>query len=137
MQLKTLDLSGRHVKLSAAQTVLRRIPQVSYRMIRDPGLLVNSDKSKVLRQKYAFTVMNLLKEGHRIVNVDESNLDTLTFLRYGWQRKDLRATGLTKQLGARLTLIAAIDSDGRLWYTLSHSSGTGHSFSLFLQYLAE
>ena len=32
----------------------------------------------------------------RIVNVDESNLDTLSFLRYGWQRKDLRATGLTK-----------------------------------------
>lgn len=137
MQLRTLDLSGRKVPLGTVNTVLRTISSVSWRKIRDPGLLVNTDRSKVLRQQHAFILLNLLNEKRRIINIDESSFDSTTFARYGWQLKDARSSGVVKPLGARITMIAAIDTEGCLWYSISHGTNTGATFSSFLYYLSE
>ena len=50
VQLRTLDLSGRKVSLGTTRKILKSTPGLSWRKLRDPGILVNTDRSKVLRQ---------------------------------------------------------------------------------------
>jgi len=57
---------------------------MSYKKIKSVALHANSDKNRILRQRFAIELVNLLNAGKRIINVDESWLGMTDFRRQKW-----------------------------------------------------
>ena len=66
-------------------------------------------------------MIQLLKQGKRILNVDESWLNDNHYHRRMWAPPGTPASSTSKQMSPRLSLIAALDSDGRVFYALTHA----------------
>ena len=64
-------------------------------------------------------MIGLLEEKRHIINVDESWLNELTFVRKMWQPINSKLTLSHKTIQPRLSVIAAIDTEGRIWYALT------------------
>ena len=64
-------------------------------------------------------MLPLLEKGTRIINVDESWLNQTRFLRRIWAPSDAAGTFTDKQVAPRISLIAALDTDGRIWFSLT------------------
>ena len=54
---------------------------LGYRMSRKVPVQDNSERCLVLRQQYAMRMLPLLKDGKRILNIDESWLNESNFTR--------------------------------------------------------
>ena len=59
-------------------------------------------------------MLPLLENGRRIINVDESWLNQTRFLRRIWAPTDAAGTFTDKQVAPRLSLIAALDTEGKI-----------------------
>ena len=79
----------------------------------------NTERCIVLRQQYAMVILPLLELGQRIVNVDESWLAETSFIRKMWSPKKDASSISTKFVAPRLSLLAAIDTEGRSWFALT------------------
>ena len=64
-------------------------------------------------------MLPLLQSGRRIINVDESWLNGTRFLRRVCAPADAAGTFTDKQVAPRISLIAALDTDGRMWCSLT------------------
>ena len=84
----------------------------SYRKIIHTAYLVNSDRSLVLRMKFAKMMLPLLASGKRVINIDESSIPFLDFRRHKWCPIGQRNTVLKKDLSPKVNLIAAVDTCG-------------------------
>ena len=80
-------------------------------------------------------MIELLKEGTLIINVDESWLNGTRFLRRMWAPVDAPATVSDKQVQPRISLIAALDTDGRLWCALTQANTDADVMTTFITYL--
>ena len=60
---------------------------MSYRKITHTAYLANTDRSLVLRQKFAMVMLPLLASGKRIINLDESSVPFLDFRHHKWGPK--------------------------------------------------
>ena len=67
-------------------------------------------------------MLSLLEEGRRIINVDETWLDDTRFLRRLWAPSDAKFTLTKKQVAPRLSIIAALDTEGKVWCSLNQSN---------------
>ena len=99
--------------------------------------LVNSERCLVLRQQYALKMLDLLKQGRRIVNIDETWLNQSSFIRRTWASRDGNGNTVLNAITPRLSMIAAIDTEGRVWFALSHSTTDSNTMALFLQHLTQ
>ena len=61
----------------------------------------------------------LLKDGKRIINIDESWLNETNFTRQIWAPPKTPATVPLAPVTHRLSLIAALDTEGRVYYSLT------------------
>ena len=59
--------------------MLRNIFGMSYRKILHTANLANTDRSLVLRQKFAQKMLTVLASQRRIINIDESSIPFLDF----------------------------------------------------------
>ena len=73
-----------------------------------------------------FMLLNILRptlalfmKRQRIINVDESWLNQTRFIRRIWVPSDAAGTIRDKQVQPRISLIAALDTDGRIWFALT------------------
>lgn len=71
--------------------------------------------------------------GKRIINIDEASLSQTNFVRQGWGLKTLDLRPTAKPLGHRLTLIAAVDTLGASYFTVTQSAVDSRVFGTFLQ----
>ena len=76
-------------------------------------------------------MLQLLEEGRRIVNVDESWLNETSFYRKLWHPKNQVCSVPTQPVSPRLSLIAAIDTEGRIWYSLTQANTDSDVMLLF------
>jgi hypothetical protein len=97
----------------------------------------NSDRALVLRQQYALEMMHLLSLEKRVINIDESWINETSFTRKTWSKRDGRGNTQLNSVSPRLSMIAAIDTDGRVWFTLSHANTDSNMMALFLQSLTK
>ena len=88
---------------------------MGYRLAKQGPIQSNSERCLVLRQQYALTMLPLLKVKRRFINVNESWLNSTRFLRRMWVPSDAPATFSDKQVAPRISLILALDTDGRMW----------------------
>ena len=81
-------------------------------------------------------LIGLLLAGKRVINVDESALGQGVFFRSGWVVAGNNASQNVKPFGQRLSLLAAVDTDGMSYFALSQSNTDARVFGAFLSRLA-
>ena len=81
-------------------------------------------------------LIGLLLEGKRIINVDESAIGQGVFYRSGWGLAGSTISQNVKPFGQRLSLLAAVDTDGLTYFALSQSNTDARVFGAFLFRLA-
>lgn len=57
--------------------------------------------------------------GKRVVNIDESAMNQGRFVRQSWAFAGLKNTRTAKPFGHRLSLIAAMDTQGQVYFAVS------------------
>ena len=68
--------------------------------------------NRILRQRWAMTFMETVKEKRRVINIDESALTFLDFTRRLWAPKGSSHGIVNKAVSPRVSLIMAIDNHG-------------------------
>ena len=109
-----LDLS-----LTEVRKVLRQNLNMRYRVLKKVEYQGNSERCLVTRMLYAKQMLTLLGEGKRIINIDETWLPHLDFRSKKWRQRGEKNTASSKQLGHRVNMIAAIDTEGNLYLSLT------------------
>ena len=79
----------------------------------------NLPRCLVLRQQFALRMLPLLESGRRIINVDENWLNGTRLIRRSWVPSDAPGTHTDKQVVPRISLMVALDTDGKIWFALT------------------
>ncbi len=108
---------------------------LGYRMAKKVPIQCNTERCLVLRQQYALAMLPLLIAGKRVLNVDESWLNESSFTRKMWCPGDAAATVTFRAVTPRLSLIAALDTDGRVYFALTQANTDQHVMLAFLRHL--
>ena len=80
-------------------------------------------------------MMSLLQKGRRVINIDETWLNETSFIRKTWAKKQGQGNCSLKSVSPRLSLIAALDTEGRVWFALSNANTDSNMISLFIHSL--
>ena len=80
-------------------------------------------------------MLDVLAMKKRVICVDESWISDTEFSRKMWCPKNADATVTQKAVAPRLALIGSIDTDGRIYFALSHANTDGDTMSLFIVHL--
>ena len=131
-----LRRSDMEVKSHEVKQILKGELGFSYRRARLVSVQSNSVRCRVMRQQYALKMLELLQDGKRILNVDESWLSEISFQRKVWFPKDRPSTVTRQGVSPRISLIAALDTEGRVWFSLLHANTDQKVMLVFLQHLA-
>ena len=117
--------------------IMREDLKLSFLKAKKLNPQANSDRALVLRQQYALEMMHLLSLEKRVINIDESWINETSFTRKTWSKRDGRGNTQLNSVSPRLSMIAAIDTDGRVWFTLSHANTDSNMMALFLHSLTK
>jgi len=82
-------------------------------------------------------MLHLLEQRRRVINVDESWLNETTFQRKLWCPKAEAPSTARHAVAPRLSLIAALDTDGRVYFSLTQATTDQKVIMAFLSYLAQ
>ena len=77
-------------------------------------------------------MIHLLEMGKRILNIDESWISKTEYGRRMWCPTQTDCTVSSYPLSARLSIIAALDTDGKVYFALTHSNTDSKVIRLFL-----
>ena len=77
----------------------------------------------------------MLDSDQRIINVDESWLNETNYTRMMWCPPSTPATMTSKSVAPRIALIAALDNDGKVYYSLTQTNTDSDVMMLFMQHL--
>ena len=69
-------------------SVLRNQFDMRFHKVKRVSFKGNSERSLVVRQQCALKILELLEQGYRIVNVDESWINELDFARRKWHNRN-------------------------------------------------
>ena len=119
------------------QQVMREDCGLSYRRTVPQTPLRNLPVNLVVRQQYAVTMLGRHSDGRRVINVDESALNSLDFPNRLWVRQSAPTTVPVVPLGQRLSLLAAMDTAGRVWCALSQANTDDDQMLLFVTALVK
>jgi len=67
-------------------------------------------------------MLEFLKSGKRIINIDETWLNQSNFVRKIWCPSKATATIPLRTINPSLSMIAALDNEGRIYFSLNHST---------------
>ena len=108
---------------------------MGYRKAATVPVQANSERCLVLQQQYALRMFTLLESGRRIINVDESWLNSTRFQRRLWVPVDAPGSISDKQVQPRISVLVALDTEGRIWAALTQASTDADVMTMFLQHL--
>ena len=106
------ESSGIKVKLHRVRQVMRDLLNLRYNKIVKLPVQGNSERCLVQRQQCALEFLELIQTKRRIINIDESWVDSGDYRRRCWQRKGVSNSLPAKRVSPRITLILALDSEG-------------------------
>ena len=112
------DNAGVEVSMKQVRRVLKRDLHLSF--VKAKKLYPNSNQLivQVQRQQYAMALVRIMEEGKRIINLDETWLNETSFTRRVWAPKEGHGNVRLHAVMPRVSMIAALDTDGRVWYSL-------------------
>ena len=71
----------------------------------------------------------------RIINIDETWLNQTDYRRMKWREKNSTNSIPLRGITPRISMIAAIDTEGRVYFTLTQVNTDSNVFTLFLKRL--
>ena len=74
-----------------------------------------------------------MNEGPRIINIDETWLNQTDYRRMKWRASNETNTILLRGITPRVSMIAAIDTNGRVYFALTQVNTDANVFALFLK----
>ena len=77
-------------------------------------------------------MLELLQSKKRIINVDESWINESSFLRKMWCPGYTAATATMRTVSPRVSLIAVLDTDGKVHFSLSQANTDQHVMLEFI-----
>ena len=137
VQSKVLDMSRLKVPRPQIREIMRRECGLKYRRAKKNPTHINSERCLVLRQHYATTMLEFLKSGHRLLNIDETWLNETNFTRKHWCSAKASSALSSRPISPSLSMIAALDSDGRVYFSLGHAATDQDTFMLFMRHLVK
>ena len=72
-----------------------------------------------------------------MINIDETWLNETSFVRKTWGQRQGQGNYQLISVSPRLSMITALDSEGRVWFTLSHANTDSNMMTLFLLFLTK
>ena len=123
------------VGLDLVQQVMRKDLKMGYRLAKTIPVQSNSERCLVLRQQYALKMLTIMETGRRVIDIDETWLNHTRFLRRIWVPTDAAGTVSDKQVIPRISLLTAIDTEGRVWCALTQANTDADVMTLFIRYL--
>ena len=136
------EQKGHTVDVLMARQVMRRDMHLGYRLAKTVAVQCNTERCLVLRQQFAIRMIPLLDSGcfssppaRRVINIDESWLNETRFVRRIWVPSDGPATVSDKQVQPRISVIAALDTEGRVWCALTQANTDTDVMTTFLRHL--
>ena len=96
----------------------------------------NSTKNLILRQQFAKVMLSLLLQGKTLVNTDESWVGMSDFRRRKWQVPGTTNFIPQLQTADRISMIAALDSNGSVYLSLLQSNSNGKVMDIYFRQLA-
>ena len=115
--------------------VMKREMKLRYHRMHKVQPRANSERCLVLRQQYALSLLQLLDQGKRIINVDETWLNETSFQRMAWCRPEGTGSIPLRPITPSLAMISALDTDGRIYFSLGHANTDQDTFMLFMRHL--
>ena len=73
-----------------------------------------------------------MMHGKRVINIDETWLNETSFVRKVWAKKVGQGNLQLHTVSPRLSLIAALDTDGKVWFSLTHATTNSDMIALFI-----
>jgi hypothetical protein len=116
--------------------ILRNDFNMRYRKLKRVAFQGNTERCLVTRMLYAKKMFQLLEEGKRIINIDETWLPHLDFRCMKWRKQGETNTVSSKDLNPKVNMIAALDTDGRLYMSLTQFNTDADVMLMFLSRLA-
>ena len=132
IQMKMYVAGPCQLSLADVQRVMREDCGLSYRRTRAQTPLRNLPVNLVVRQQYAVTLLQQHSNGRRVINVDESSLNCLNYPERLWLPQGLGTQVSVPPLTPRLSLLAAIDTEGRVYAALSQATTDNDTMLLFV-----
>ena len=80
-------------------------------------------------------MIGVLESGVRVVNVDETLLKTTSFFTKTWGKHGYCKYSLGSSISPGVAMIAAIDTDGAVFFTVSTANTNARVIQLFLNEL--
>ena len=123
------------VNLKFVRQVFRKDLRMGYRLAKTVPIQGNAERCLVLRQQYALRLLPLLESGKRIINIDESWINQTRFLRRIWVPSEAAGSITEKQVAPRISLLVALDTDGKFWCALTQANTDADVMMLFVSTL--
>ena len=82
-----------------------------------PALMFGAERPLSISPGYALTMLPLLQTSARIINIDETWVSTTQFTRQHWCPTSKPSTVAFKEVTPRISLICALDNNGRVYYS--------------------
>ena len=124
------------MKHAEVSKVLKDDFKMSYRKLKKVSFHGNSERCKVTRMLYAKKMLSLLDEGKRIINIDETWLPHLDFRYKRWRKRGEINTISSTTLQPTVNMIAALDTDGKVYLSLTMFNTESSVMLMFLSRLA-
>ena len=126
---------GLEVTDALVSRVLRGRFGMSYKRVQLVVFQGNSQRCILLRQLFAERLLHQLHKGTRFLNVDESWISSGDMRHMKWRKQGQTNSIAFKQLQPRISVIAAIDTEGESYLSLSITTTDADTFRLFIQKL--
>ena len=136
------ETAGLEVTELLVRKVMRDKMKLGYRLAKTIPVYNNTERCLVLRQQYALRMLPLLDSGcftsppaQYIINIDESWLNGTRFVRRVWAPSGEPATVPDRQVAPRISIIAALDTEGRIWFALTQANTDADIMTTFIRRL--
>ena len=80
-------------------------------------------------------MIEILKSDNVVINIDESSFIEADFRRQKWRKKGETNSVSVKEISPRINVIAAIDLEGRVYFSVTQCINNHEVFCLYMQKL--
>ena len=90
-----------------------------------------------MRQQFGKKMIELLSDGTRILNIDETWIAQTNFRQRSWQPRVGCESDILNTVSPRITMIAALDNYGDVYISLIQNNTNQYTFAEYAQDLAD
>ena len=137
LRLKLNQEHSRSFKRYHVLQTVRKDLGMRYRKVKPICLTANSRQNLIMRQQFALAFLKIDLSKKIILNVDETWLGMSDFRRRKWARPNTTNSIAQLQVVPRISMIAALDTNGQVFYSLIQANNNSEVMEVFFIHLVQ